>query len=205
MRLDQAALRAVVFALASLSFACLLGHFYGLWEMRVFACFVLPPATLALAGLAWWKRGEPASLRGPKTWIVEGTLGGLAAAVAYDAYRLPFVLSGAPLFKPFPQFGAWILGADEPRWLVQSLGWAYHFSNGAALGIMFLAMVGHAGRRGLFWGAVAWALAVECLLLLTPYAAALGLARNGRFLFLTASAHLVFGFVLGTWCQRRVT
>ena len=65
----------------------------------------------------------------------------MIAAFAYDLYRLPFVLRGAPLFKVFPRFGELLLGNAEPRWLVQSLGWTYHFSNAVALGIMFLAVI----------------------------------------------------------------
>jgi hypothetical protein len=122
-----------------------------------------------------------------------GVAGGLVAAAAYDLYRLPFVLQGAPLFKVFPRFGEMLLGADGPRWLVHLLGWGYHFSNGAALGIMFLALVPAASPRLLFWGAVGWAVCVEALLLMTPYAAFFGLPLDGRFVFLTASAHLVFG------------
>ncbi len=53
-----------------------------------------------------------------------------------------------------------------------------------------------------FLGAVVWAVFVEAMLLLTPYASFFGLKMNGRFLFLTASAHLVFGVVLGLYCQR---
>src|SRR5450755_4093502 len=96
-------LRFFVWVLAFLSFACLLGQFYGLWSMRIFGCTVLPPATATLAWLAW--RGEPA-----RAWIVQGALGGLVAAVAYDLYRLPFVLNGAPLFKVFARFGELLLG-----------------------------------------------------------------------------------------------
>lgn len=195
--------RIVVFSLAFLSFACLLGQFYGWWTMHFFACWVLPPATALLAGIAFATRRRPGGVHCPKTWIVEGALGGLVAAVAYDLYRLPFVLNGAPLFKVFPQFGQLILGASEPLWLAQLLGWTYHFSNGAALGIMFLALVWRATPRILFWGAIAWALFIETMLLLTPYAGFFGLKMNGRFLFLTASAHLVFGLVLGAWCRRR--
>jgi hypothetical protein len=95
-----------------------------------------------------------------------------------------------------------LLGADEPTWLVQLLGWAYHFSNGAALGIMFLAMVVRPNPRVLFWGAVAWALFIEAMLLATPYTNFFGLKLDGHFLFLTASAHLVFGITLGWWCRR---
>jgi len=143
-------------------------------------------------------------LSDPFTWIVQGAIGGLLAAVAYDLYRLPFVLSGAPLFNVFPRFGELLLGNTDPRWLVQTLGWTYHFSNGAALGIMFLAMVSFFRRPSLFWGAVAWALFIEAMLLLTPYPTFLGLQLDGRFLFLTATAHLVFGLALGFYCHKRL-
>jgi hypothetical protein len=196
--------RLTVFTLALLSFACLLGEFYGLWSMRWFACWVLPPATALLALIAYRARGQPAGVRSPFTWVVEGAAGGTVAAIAYDLYRLVFVLQGAPLFKVFPRFGELLLGAEEPRWLVHLLGWSYHFSNGAALGIMFLALVPRASARLLFGGAVAWALFVETVLLLTPYATFFGLPLDGQFLFLTASAHLVFGITLGLWCRWRL-
>ena len=195
--------RPVVFTLALLSFACLLGEFYGLWTMRFFGCWVLPPATALLGYIACRHPDRGAGLNSPGTWIVHGACAGIVAAVAYDLYRLPFVLSGAPLFKVFPRFGELLLGGTEPRWLVHTLGWSYHFSNGAALGIMFLALVSSFRRPSLFWGAVAWALFVETMLLLTPYTAFFGLTLNGRFLFLTASAHLVFGLTLGYYCHRR--
>ena len=198
------ALRALVFGLGFLSFACLLGQFFGLWSMRVFGCWVLPPATLLLGIIAWRTRRRTRDLQSPYTWVVQGALGGVIAAIAYDLYRLPFVLSGAPLFKVFPKFGEMLLGGTEPGWFVHLLGWGYHFSNGAALGIMFLAMVPTANRRVLFWGAVCWALFVEAMLLITPYASFFGLPLDGRFLFLTASAHLIFGLTLGTWLKRRV-
>src|SRR6185295_15766070 len=150
-----------------------------------------------LVFIAWRHRRDERVLGSPWTWIVHGAIGGIVAACAYDLYRLPFVLNGAPLFKVFPRFGELLLGGTEPRWIVQTLGWGYHFSNGAALGIMFLALVSFFRKPNLFWGAVAWALFVECMLLLTPYATFFGLPLNGRFLFLTASAHAIFGVVLG--------
>ena len=197
-------LRVVVFGLAFLSFACLLGQFFGCWTMHVFGCWVLPPATALLAVIAYRTRRQPAGVASPHTWIVQGAVGGVVAALAYDLYRLPFVLSGAPLFKVFPRFGQLLLGANEPVWLVQLLGWGYHFSNGAALGIMFLAMVVRPSPHVLFWGAVAWALYIESMLLLTPYTSFFGLRLDGRFIFLTASAHLVFGLALGLWCRRHI-
>ena len=173
--------------------------------MRIFACWVLPPATALLALIAYVTRHHPVGAHRPCTWIIEGTLGGVVAAIAYDLYRLPFVLNGAPLFKVFPKFGRLILGADDPAWLVQTVGWTYHFSNGAALGIMFLALMWRASPNLLFWGAVAWALVIEMFMLLTPYSSFLGFKMDVRFIFLTASAHLLFGVTLGLWCERRLS
>jgi hypothetical protein len=200
----QLALRVVVFTLASLSFACLLGHFYGFWTMHFFGCWILPPAAVALVWIAYRFPERP------RVWIVQGTLGGIVAAIAYDLYRLPYVLKGTPLFKVFPMFGQMLLGvpgppfAEAPTTTAYVLGWLYHFSNGAALGIMFLAMAPNLTPRRAFWGAVIWAVAVEIILLNTPYAGFFGLPLTGWFIFLTASAHLIFGIVLGLWCRWRV-
>src|SRR5438128_2003550 len=76
--------RITVFLLASLSFACLLRQFYGLWSMHWFGCWVLPPATLALIAAAWLDRR--ATMAGPRVWIVDGAIGGVVAAAAYDLY-----------------------------------------------------------------------------------------------------------------------
>lgn len=50
------------------------------------------------------------------------------------------------LFKAFPCFGATILWQrnDQAGYstLAHVLGWAYHFSNGATFGVMYLAMIG---------------------------------------------------------------
>ena len=196
--------RLVVFTLAFLSFACLLGQFYDLWPMHIFGCYVLPPSTALIVAIAYRSRHQVRGIRSPYTWIVEGAVGGIVAAVAYDLYRLVFVLQGAPLFKVFPRFGELLLDADEPRWLVHVVGWAYHFSNGAALGIMFFTMVPIASRRLLFGGAILWAMVVEATLLSTPYTTFFGLPLDERFLFLTITAHLVFGIILGSWCQWRI-
>lgn len=201
-----AALRLGIWCLASLSFACLLGEFYGAWKMKPFACFVLVPAIIALAwlALAWRKSGDDGK-RALSTLIVEGAMGGLFAAVVYDLYRLPFVLNGFPLFKVFPEFGRMLLGASEPNWLVQTLGWSYHFSNGAALGIMFTMMCGWSSKRVLFWGAAAWALTIEAILLCTPYRNFFSIAMPfPTFLILTATAHLLFGLALGWYLTRRL-
>ena len=198
-------MRFVLFALASMSFACLLGQFYGLWSMRAFACVALLPCTLALIGIAAFARPTDKVLWDARTRIIEGAMGGFVAAVAYDLFRLPFVLNGYPLFKVFPEFGKMLLGANGPEWAVQALGWAYHFSNGMALGIMFLAFLPDARPpRKVLWSAVGWALCVEAILLLTPYRNFFKIGMPfATFLVLTLSAHVIFGLTLGAWCGKR--
>ena len=70
--MNRTVLHVVVFVLALLSFACLLGQFYGVWTMHVFGCWVLPPATALLAFIAYRHRGEARGLGSPWTWIVQG-------------------------------------------------------------------------------------------------------------------------------------
>lgn len=198
--------RFAVWSLASMSFACLLGEFYKLWSMRVFACAILLPSLLVLGAL--WARGRNSpdhDWREAARWIGEGTIAGIFAAIIYDLYRVPFVMMGYPLFKVFPEFGRLLLGAAEPNWLIQFVGWTYHFSNGAALGIMFLAMVPRATPKMFVIAGVAWAMLVETILLLTPYRDFFKIHMPfTTFLILTATAHAIFGIALGLWCARRM-
>jgi hypothetical protein len=195
--------RPVLWGLASLSFACLLGHFYGWWSMRVFAPCVLLPATLLLAILAFRGSGQTRFI------IVQGALAGLFAAVVYDLFRVPFVLAGKPLFGVFPQFGQLLLYGQlvqgDTSWPVQIAGWIYHFSNGAALGIMGAAMLPvTASPKVRFWGSVAWATLVESLLLVSPYYSFLGLhLPMNQFIPITLAAHLVFGAALGWYFGKK--
>lgn len=195
--------RPALWLLASLSFACLLGHFYGFWSMRVFTPCVLLPATLLLAILA---------LRGSNQTrfiIRQGALAGLFAAVVYDVFRVPFVLAGKPLFGVFPQFGQLLLYGElvkgDTSWPVQIAGWTYHFSNGAALGIMAAAMIPlSASPKTRFWGSVAWATGVEIALLVSPYYKFLGLhLPMNQFIPITLAAHLVFGAILGWYFVKK--
>lgn len=189
--------RPVLWALASMSFACLLGHFYGFWSMRVFAVCVLFPATLVLIALAFTGKSETRFI------IIQGALAGLIAAVVYDVFRVPFVLAGKPLFGVFPQFGQLLLYGqlvkDDTSLPVQLAGWTYHFQNGMALGIMAAAMIPVRFKPAArFWMCIAWATGVEVLLLLSPYYVYLGLHMPmNLFIPITLAAHLVFGAILG--------
>lgn len=213
--------RIVIFMLAATSIWCLLSEMYGLCNMRAFTIFILIPATIAMYGLAWLdrKRGDGRMFRA----VVIGTVAGLAAAIAYDFFRLPFVFSDSwgvnrvgipqmPLFKVFPRFGALILGQPLEQssysLTAQLVGWAYHFSNGATFGVMFAALIGEAARRiggGWLW-AVLMAMGIESCLLLSPYATFFNIHLDTRFVIVTLLAHGIFGVGLGlcfAWQSRR--
>lgn len=210
--------RAVVFFLSGTSIWCLLAEFYGLCSMRVFTLRVLIPATVLLAFMALfdlWK-GDGRMWRA----VVIGAAGGLVAAVAYDLFRLPFVVAAAdrtgpawlrlPLYKVFPRFGAMILGHpftaaqtdSQFRLIDHVVGWAYHLSNGMTFGVMYMALVGDARRRSLAW-AVALAVGLELAMLFTPYTQFFGIGRTSRFVAATLAAHLIFGIALGLYAKRK--
>jgi hypothetical protein len=109
------------------------------------------------------------------------------------------VPSMAP-FKVFPRFGAMILGQpiEQPTYSLaaQVTGWAYHFSNGATFGIMYMAMIGRAETRHWAW-AVLMTLALETGMLLTPYPQVFQIPVTAHFIAVTLAAHAIFGVILG--------
>ena len=209
--------RLVVFFLSATSIWCLLAEFYGLCPMRTFTVWVLIPATALLIALAAFDvlRGDRRLFRA----VLVGAVGGFVAACAYDLFRVPFVIGAIdgigpawlrlPLFKVFPRFGAMLLGqpftaqqTDAQFTLAAHLvGWTYHFSNGITFGVMYMAMIGDAGRRS-WWWAVALAVFLELAMLFTPYTAFFGIHLTTRFVVVTLTAHLIFGIALGLYARR---
>src|SRR5262249_37253216 len=128
----------------------------------------------------------------------------------YDLFRLPFVFarewgiaSVIPplnLYKVFPAFGAMILGQPLRQTTYSTgttlLGWAYHFSNGATIGVMYLALIGDAQVRHWAW-AVLVAVGLELGMLLTPYPKMFDIPVTAHFVLVTMAAHAVFGVCLG--------
>jgi len=208
--------RLVVFVLSATSIWCLLAEFYGLCDMRTFTFWILIPATVALIALAVADRvrGDGLLWRG----VVIGAVAGFVAALAYDIFRIPFVVAAIdkvgpdwlrlPLFKVFPRFGALILGepfdattTDSQFTLAAHLvGWIYHFSNGITFGVMYMALVGDASRRSWLW-AVLFATGLELAMLFTPYTTFFGIHMTTRFVIVTFLAHAVFGVALGVLAQ----
>jgi hypothetical protein len=205
--------RGLVFILSATSIWCLLAEFYGLCSMRKFTFAILLPATAVLVGLAvldrW--RGDRALWHA----LLVGAAAGLLAAVAYDVLRLPFVFAREwgldavvppmNLFKVFPRFGAMILGepVEQAQYSLAAhlVGWIYHFSNGVTFGVMYLALIGDAGRRSWLW-AVLLATGLELGMLLTPYPQFFAIPLTVLFVAVTLTAHLVFGVVLGLLARR---
>jgi hypothetical protein len=186
-------LRALAFAASATSIACLLLELYSVAPMSRTVVWLLGPGTLVVSWLAW--RSAIASD------VRAAALAGFVAAVAYDVFRIPFVLAGMPLFKVFPAFGASITGLAETSAVAIAAGWLYHFSNGISFGVMFVVL---AGRKR--WAlALPWALGIEAGLLLSPYASAFGIPLSAKFVAVTVAAHAVFGIVMGLWLRRSVT
>ena len=176
--------------------------------MRTFTLFASVPALAALA--AWALVDRFIGTRRLWRAVCVGAIAGLAAAVAYDVFRLPFVYADAlgiqqvvpalKLFKVFPRFGAMLLGEplEQAHYSVptQLLGWAYHFSNGVTFGIMYAALIGDATRRYWTWGVV-FAVGLELGMLFTPYPAYFQIPLTTRFVVVTLAAHTLFGIIMG--------
>jgi hypothetical protein len=208
--------RILMFILAATSIWCLLSEFYGLCSMRTFTFWILIPATILMLAITVYDRiaGDRVLWRN----VMIGIVAGFAAAVAYDLFRMPFVIAAIdhigpvwlrlPLFKVFPRFGAMILGQSFTQQQTDSqfsltahvVGWVYHFSNGATFGVMYTAMLGDARKHTWWWGVV-MAVGVELFLLVTPYAHFFGIPLSTKFVVATLSAHLIFGAVMG-WIVR---
>jgi hypothetical protein len=204
--------RALVFVLAAASIWCLLADFYHLCSMRSFTFAVLIPATLALVAIAFVerKRGDGRLWRA----VLIGSIGGFAAACAYDIFRLPWVIGFAqqagptwlrlPLYKVFPIFGQMILGQPidrSPTVAAHVVGWIYHFSNGVTFGVMYMALVGDAARRTWLW-AIALAVGIEIAMLVTPYTTLFAIKMTVLFVAVTLIAHMIFGVALGLLSRR---
>jgi hypothetical protein len=209
--------RATIFVLAATSIWCLLAEFYGLCSMRTFTFWILIPATVLMFAMAFVDR----AIGDRRLWraVLVGSVAGLCAAVAYDVFRIPFVVAAArhvgpgwlrlPLFKVFPRFGAMILAEPftpaqrESQFSLAAhlVGWIYHFSNGLTFGVMYLAAIGEATRRSWLW-AVAMAVGIELAMLLTPYTGFFGIGLTAAFFAATMAAHLIFGVVLGLLSKR---
>ena len=175
----------------------LLAWVYGLGAFAAWFWGLAAPglAFVAITGVALRRSGRYPTLL---VALVSGAVGGLAATVAYDLVRGPFVALGYQLFAPVSSYGILILGAAHSSHLTETLGWLYNFANGIGFGVAY-ATIG-LGRR--WWWAIPFALALETTTVLTPYADIYGLRNHPDVIAIAYGAHVFYGVALGLIVER---
>ncbi len=158
---------------------------------------ILPGAAgllLAWAALRW------CGLREISSAVAKGALAGAVAtlaleAVRYTGFRLGFMPGNLPELMGVLLLDRFALGPSTASTLA---GFAYHFWNGACLGVIFAVLV--AGRSR--WWAIPYAFAIGIGFLVSPVVQALGVGLFGidfgwHFAATVLLAHVAFGVVLG--------
>jgi hypothetical protein len=170
----------------------LLAWVYGLGSFAIWYWALAVPGLLAITALAIVLRrsGAHGDLY---TAIVAGTIGGIVGTVAYDLVRAPFLALGLRLFAPIDSYGLFILNASHSSPLTEFTGWTYNVANGVGFGVAY-AMIG-LGRRW-FW-AIPWALWLESMTLITPYAGAYGIVGHPDLVAIAYFGHVAYGTPLG--------
>jgi hypothetical protein len=187
-------LAAVTALCGLLPVGALLAWSYGLGSFRAWFLAVGVPPLLALVVIgARGGRDDPRF----RLAFAAGTIGGLLGAIGYDLFRVPFAMAGLRVFAPIESYGVLILGADTSGPLTHFTGWAFHFLNGIGFGIAY-AMVALGRNR---WWAVGWAMVLETVTIVTPFAATYGLAGKPHLIAIAYAAHVAYGLPLGSVTQ----
>ncbi|MFI5891452.1 hypothetical protein ACIA5D_15215 [Actinoplanes sp. NPDC051513] len=181
--------RVLVFLLAGGSIAALLADLYGVAPMAPVFWFVSVPTMAVLAVAASLPRVD----RDLRTRIRVGTVAGVLGVIGYDVVRIPFALAGQRVFAPIESYGLLIADASSSSGLTSTLGWLYHLSNGVTFGIAYVAI---AARRPWPLGVV-WALLLETVAVLSPFAARYGLSGHLVPIAIAYLAHVFYGYPLG--------
>lgn len=189
-------LRGSGFLCASTSILALLLHMYGVVSMSIFMVYGFLPGMGMLAFLSLLARSYDRFLFWHR--LVTGLWTGFLATIVYDVYRVPYVLMGMPIFNVFSVFGSMITGQPPDTSVSDVVGWAYHFSNGVTIGIMY-ALV--AGRAWWFY-AVIWGLLLETAMVSSPYPLAFGIPVDFAFVTVSMTAHIAYGTALGLLIRR---
>jgi len=175
--------------------ASLLAKIYGIAEMNITVPYMVLPCCLGLL-LLWigTRHGNWAFLA---TTLSIGFVSGLLGTLSYDLYRWPYQLAGFKIFTPIQVYGVWTLNAHSSSDFSNFVGWAYHFSNGLTFAIAYVIV---AKRRHWLW-AVVYALGLETIAVVTPFAQIFALSGNYKSLFIAYSGHIAYGLPIGlmTW------
>jgi hypothetical protein len=169
---------------------------------RVYLWAALIPSLVVLLGIALYSRKRHPDLYN-RIWA--GLAAGAVATVFLDFFRMMGVIHGwLPSDTP-PFFGKLILGPQAPVGAVLTVGFLYHFLNGASFALPYALLF---GRPRWYWG-MAWALIYELGMMALPPMAPLfgpfGSKTGGPgFFLITLVAHIAFGAVLGLLVERWV-
>lgn len=177
-------------------------------RMSVTVPYLLLPALilLGIVVLAAWRRGHGRLVRR----IVVGAGAGIIATLALEAIRITsFKLGGMPGDLP-RLLGVLITDRfmSGPSLGSDILGYAYHYWNGAAFGVIFTVLL---GRRPLIWS-TGYALLIGLGFLASPAVKAMGVGfmafRMPAMQVTVVIAHIAFGLALGIltrlWLRARI-
>lgn len=195
---SRAAWIIVTVVCAATSIAALLLHAAGMLAMPYAVAFITGPGLVVLLGImAWARRVDHHWLR---TRLFAGTVAGFIGLVGYDVGRWLITLALPMNFDPFIpilSFGTLITGKpiSDPAAIIA--GWAYHISNGWTFAVIYALI---AGSRSWWWG-LAWGACLE-LGMIIVYPVIFQIAYVEPFLAVSIAGHVIYGGLLGWWCQR---
>ncbi len=132
------------------------------------------------------------------TGIIAGVLGTIGLeALRITAFKIGWMPGDLPKLMGVLLLDQFALGPDTTSNIA---GWAYHFWNGAAFGIIYSLLVGH----GKLWMGMFYGFLLGIGFMLSPVVKSLGVGtfgfqfKDGYQLFIAVSlAHIAFGAVLG--------
>ncbi|GET28792.1 hypothetical protein [Prolixibacter sp. SD074] len=134
--------------------------------------------------------------------ITNGIIAGLVGTIGLEIVReIGFRIGGMPGDMP-KLLGVLLLDrfAQGPSFWSNVAGWAYHFWNGAAFGIIFSLFFG----RGKTWMGIIYGIIIGIGFMVSPATRALGIGAFGlqfkdgwQFLTTVTLAHIALGSVLG--------
>ncbi len=174
--------------------------------MSFLATHLLIPSVVLIFLLVWLS--SYLKYEDVKKQILNGILAGVAGTVALEIVReTGFRLGGMPGDMP-KLLGVLLLNrfAYGPNIWSNLAGWAYHFWNGAAFGIIFSLLFG----QGKPWKAILYGIFIGTGFMISPATTSLGIGILGlefkdgyQFLITVILAHIAFGGVMG-WVIYRV-
>jgi hypothetical protein len=194
---DDVAVRGILVALAAAGPAAFPASVMVIRSLHNLAFTVIIPAAILLIGAAVLIRRSRFSRLAAA--VRAGAIGGAVATLAlelvrYSGFRLGFMPGNLPELMGVLLFDRFALGPSTASSLA---GFAYHFWNGACLGVIFAL-----GRFRLpNWWAVPYGIVVGIGFLLSPVVEALGVGLFGvnfgwHFAATVLTAHLAYGLAL---------